>query len=289
MICFNNEDEFNRYLKEEGEKPLLAELRNIIPGDYSRCSIKETLYGDPDHIFYSPSTQSLLFVECAEKLDKRHIGKDFLYLFYDLPGKKIKSKIIFWITSQEAPKQIIEMIQKIRLVQIIGVIRPEYFISSPMEIFPQMRLNIQSAFGTRKAAYTDTDVVTLFQSGNSMYYSYKALSMKLGIPYTTTIMVVHRFCSDAEDHQISDAQYNRMIAKIEKEASARSGTDLTGRFVPIHQKSSEMLFRTEANQIAGIVGNKIRRKIKPEWVTLCGAARFRLLYSREKVKRLKSF
>jgi hypothetical protein len=279
---FQCEDDFNAWLRGEGEPLLLQELKTFFNMDFSRTQIAKSIFGIPDHPYFSSEHGRLLLVESAENLNKEHLAKDFLYLFEDLPGLDIKTRVIFWIMPSRPSVEIVEKIQILFRKTIVGSCRPQFHVSTITILKnSDLRLNIECSFGDR--IFSNNSLFFLSHCiGTENWFSIKDVSKMLGIPYTTTFNVLKRWNVDCERKKVSMQALKKMIQNIEIKASRDVGIDFSGKFIPAHAKSEEMVFASDLNKLIGKKGYSVRVGIRPKWITVMGPANsgYRCLYDK---------
>jgi hypothetical protein len=282
---FKKEERFNDYLRAEGEGLLLQELRTFFGTNFDRIHIRSSAFGLPDHSFFSEEHGRLLLIESAEILNKDHLAKDVLYLFDDTPGFNVKTKILFWILLSRPSIEIVKKINVIYEKMLIGTNQAQFHISTVTTFGnSSLRLNLEASFGDRIVPVSGQTFLS-HCVGTETYFSVKDISNILGLPYTSTFNTLRRWHTDSTGNKISSTALKEMIAKIEQRATADTGIDFSGKFVPINARADDMLFPAELNRVLGRKGNAVRIDIKPRWITVCGPANrgYRYLYDKNDI------
>lgn len=283
---FNTEDEFNKWLRRAGEALLLQELRTFFDVDFKRVNIKNSFFGLPDHSFFSEEHRRLLLIESAEVLDKKHLAKDFLYLFEDTPGLNVQTRVLFWILLDRPSVEIVKKIQVMYERLMIGTCRAQFHISSIATLGnSSLRLNMEASFGDRKSPLGGHNILSYWKDTEE-YFSVKSISRIFGLPYSSTFNVLRRWHTTyTAGSKISLSALKVMIGRIEQKATTDTGIDFSGKFVPITAKSDEMLFPAELNRVLGKKGHAVRDHINPRWITISGPANrgYRLLFDKKDI------
>ncbi|MGB7567040.1 MAG: hypothetical protein WBM07_04215, partial [Chitinivibrionales bacterium] len=158
---FKNEEEFNNWLKGQGNSALANELEILFGTKFKNYQKKKNLFGDPDKLFYSENKRLLLYVESATILNKRHLAKDILYSLYPYKDLKITSKIFLWIVASKPSYRIIKIVDQLFSKMIIDGYRLQFHISSIVsQSDSKIRINIENSFGSRivQVNYKNVDV-----------------------------------------------------------------------------------------------------------------------------------
>lgn len=269
---FNDEDEFNLFLRGDGEPLLLNELRTFFGVDFQRVEVGNTFFGRADHYFFHEDQGRLLLVESAEALNKEHLAKDLLYLFEDIPDHDIKTKVLFWILMHRPTADIIENIHAIHDLTLIGTCRPQFHISTIIKLDKsELRLNIESSFGERTISINGLYFLS-YCTGLENWFSVKQVAKMFGIPYSSCFNMLKRWDVQISDKGVSKKALNNMILKVEKTASMDLGLDFTGKFIPAYSMTGEMMFAADLNRMIGKKGYSVRVNITPRWITIYGSA-----------------
>jgi hypothetical protein len=287
---FSSENTFNNWLKGKGGPLLLHELKSFFSTDFRRVSPETAPFGNPDHLFYSDSKKSLLLVECADKLIKKHFSKDLLYLFASSFTFEIRSKSLFWITLLPTSTKLIEIIDQIYSQFMILDCRVHFHLASIMKLSTSMlRLNLDYSFGERAFQINHQKTLADFH-GKSSWISIKEAARILGTAYTTMFNIINKMHLDVSHNRISTHSLTQLINSFENTASTEQGFDFSGRFVYSYEKEDHMLFPAEVNKMLGFKGGSVRVDIKPRWITIKGSSNkgFRYLFDRKDVLDIKS-
>lgn len=190
---FDNEDAFNAWLKGMGEIPLRNELMTLFGLDFQRIQSREQFFGIPDHVFYSPEKKRLLLIECANVLDKKHLGKDLLYLLENTSDIPVESKVLFWILGAKPSPQIVQMIEQAHSQMIYRFCVAQFFISTVVSISEtSLRLNLENSFGEKLVSLYGTKTFADFE-GSHTWLTMKGFANIMGLPYTTAFNVAKRW------------------------------------------------------------------------------------------------
>ena len=283
---FRDEDEFNLFLRGDGEALLLNELRTFFGVDFKRIEVGNTFFGRADHYFFYEDQGRLLLIESAEYLNKDHLAKDLLYLFEDITEHKIKTKVLFWILLHRPSAEIIENIHAIHNLTLIGSCRPQFHISTITNIgSSNLRINIEASFGDRTISFNGYNYLS-HCTAEEIWFSKKQVGKLLGVSYSTVFNILKRWGVDSNSTRISSNDIKKLITQIEKKASLDMRLDFKDKFIPAHTRTADMLLGVELNRLLGKKGFSMREKIRPQWITLLGSSNrgYRFLYDKKDLK-----
>lgn len=285
---FKSENEFNEWLMHDGEKYLKRELRTFFQSDFSRIPIINPIFGYPDHVFYSIQERKLMLIECCncDSLKKRHISKDFLYTIEEYPNFDIDSKSLLWISNSAPSKEIVKILEKIHLQVIVGTGRIDFHVAIPVPItLSSLRLNIIHSFGTRLLDANRNNFMVDFINSTA-WLTQKQTAEFLHIPRSTMSNICKRWKLCDGSNKISTVKIRGFIESIEKKATLERGNSFSGKFIPVFQKTANMLYPEEVNTLLGNRGYIVRiAELQPKWITIVGPSNtgYRCLFDKKDV------
>lgn len=285
MDMFKTEKAFNCWLKGKGEPYLISELEVFFAAKFKRIRNTSTLFGIPDHLFYSEDQRFLMIVDSAIKLNKKHLCKDLLYSLNGFTDYKIYVKAIFWIVFNRPSIKVIDILKNAFQKLTIDGCRVQFHIATIQTTTSSIfRLNLETSFGNRITKINNKNIEVVCNGSHEML-SLKSAAMAMGVPYTTIFNVLKRWKIEVVERKVSTKALSYIIQKIEKKATAETGLDFSGRFIPAYQKTENLLFPEEVNKILGLKGNVVRVGILAKWVTIAGSSPrgYRLLFDRNNV------
>lgn len=283
---FQNEKEFNFWLRGKGHSLLVSELKILLGMNMERVDKNCGIFGIPDNLFYSHERKVLIFVECATELTKKHLGKDLLYSIASFPGVKINTVTYVWILASHPSNRMVEMISQIFSKLYVERFKLQFYLATPVVISDSdFRLNIELAFGERSVPMNGKQVKVTF-AGIKDSLSIRSFAQALGLPYTTAIVLARRWKAEMVGNKISGESLGRIVRQVEEKATGETGIDFCGKFVPVFAKTEEMLFSAEACRILRLKGTKVRANIMPRWITISGSSTrgYRLLYEKKELE-----
>jgi hypothetical protein len=281
-----NENEFNAWLRGAGEVTLVDELRTLLGTTYHRTVSGDMGRGGPDHVFYSEERRSLLVVECAAILTRRHVGKDIVYSVLTGPREAVVQRVFLWITIERPTSRIKALVEEIHRRVLVDTSRLHCHIATLVSVGPPLRLNVEVSYGQRAAKLLGASLLGE-SAGKETLLSHREAARALGVGYTTIFNIIRRWGVKITGNRVPASEIVRLVGRLELKASEDKGVDLSGKFVPSHSITSTMLLAWQVNALLGRKGSAVRRPaVKPRWLTLLGPTHYRCLFDREEVIRL---